>query len=138
MHKTLTTLTLALAALSLTAGLANAAVFNRHPGANKKPSVSVQRTDCADSVGFLRAIKAAQIEQMGIPGRVYLIEMCAGEDNFSALFANGNASGLRHAIAQNEVLASSLYAKDFEPRDVFGISMGANDSVYLYVHKSGY
>lgn len=137
MKKTLTTITLAITAIAMTAGMANAAVLVAKPP-GKKPGVALQHTDCADTVGFLPRIHAGEVRQMGEYGKVYLVEMCPGEDNFSALFSNGNASGLRSVIARNEVLSAHLYDKDYEPRDVFGIARGANETVYLYVHKSGY
>lgn len=136
MHKILASAVLALAALSVTAGSASALSLKLPP--LKKPAPTVQHNDCADEIGYLRPIRADQVATMGEFGNVYLVEMCAGEDKFGELFSRGNASGLRKSIAHNDILSAALYEKDFQPMDVFGIKMGANDSVYLYVHKSGY
>lgn len=96
--------------------------------------------NCADKMGHMRRISAADIQAIHPGQPVGLIAVCEdltvwGKNNYGPLFVNGNVGRLRVPLARNATLMQALVTEGYDEHDVISLRFGANDSIILYVHQ---
>lgn len=126
------------ATIAFTTTASLAAVLTHVPP-NRTPNTPTSYsapTECGEDFGFLFPVKAKQIAAIDDERRVFVEPVCEG-DTAGSLASSGNAMGLRSTIGNNEVLVDVLAERSYTAQDVFGIRMGARNTVILYVHKYG-
>lgn len=85
---------------------------------------------CSNELGYLRRVYEDELELIENPNNVSIMPVCEG---FGVFRNDGNAGGLRVAIADNDAMMEALFLKNFRSEDVVGVRMTDEDKVILYV-----